>query len=128
MTLWYALTGEVPYPGRTIEEIRVSRAQVALPVEQLAARKFPAPVIKLLRRILAADPAERPQSARALLVDFENCRTEVSDSRPAAERGRQAAVVVGLLVVCAAGLTSFLLRRPPASDRAASENTWSFEI
>ena len=56
VTLWYALTGEVPYPGKTIEEIRVSRAQVALPVEQLVARKVPAPVIKLICRILATDP------------------------------------------------------------------------
>jgi len=121
VTLWYALTGEVPYPGKTIEEIRVLRSQVALPATDLVARKVPAPVIRLLRRILAADPSERPQSARALLVDLENCRMEVAAAPR--RRGRQAAVVVGLLVVCAVGLTSFLLRRPSPSARASREKS-----
>ena len=67
VTLWYALTGEVPYPGKTIEEIRASQKEVPLPVQQLSARKVPAPLIKLLRHTLAINPVERPQSARALL-------------------------------------------------------------
>ena len=112
MTLWYALTGEVPYPGRTIEEIRASRAQVALPVEQLAARKIPTPVIKLIRRILAADPPARPQSARALLAELENCRTDMQTT-PHRRRRRTAAVVIGLLVVSLAGLTNYRWRQPP---------------
>jgi serine/threonine-protein kinase len=111
VTLWYALTGEVPYPGRTMEEIRVSRAQVVLPVDQLAARKVPAPVIRLLRRILAVDPSARPQSARALLAELENCQTEVS-AAPRRRRRRTAAVILGLLLVSLAGLTSSRWRRP----------------
>ncbi len=122
VTLWYALTGEVPYPGKTIEEIRVLRAQVALPAEHLVARKVPVPVIRLIRRILATDPSARPQSARALLVELENCRTEMT-SAPRRRRKRQAAVVVGLLVVCAAGLTSFLLRQPSPSAHAPEEKS-----
>ena len=41
VTLWYALTGLVPRPGRTIEEIRDRQAHAALPVEQLVAKKVP---------------------------------------------------------------------------------------
>src|SRR5439155_996657 len=52
-TLWFALTGLAPHPGSTIEEIRARQTRDDLPVEQLAARKVPAPVIKLLRRLLA---------------------------------------------------------------------------
>src|SRR6185295_11214641 len=71
-TLWYALTGEVPFPGRTIEEIRQRQTGVALPIVQLVARKIPKQVISLLTRAL--DPAQRPVSPRQLLEELESCR------------------------------------------------------
>src|SRR5438094_368160 len=74
VTLWYSLTGQVPYPGRTIEEIRDRQTRDDLPVEQLVARKVPAPLIKLLRRTLAIEPAQRPASARELMEALESCR------------------------------------------------------
>ena len=110
VTLWYALTGEVPYPGKTIEEIRASQKEVALPVQQLSARKVPAPLIKLLRQTLAINPVERPQSARALLGALELCRAKMA----AAPRRRRAALLCGLLAIGAVGLTSYLRHRPPA--------------
>src|SRR5213594_4260481 len=77
-TLWFALTGLAPHPGSTIEEIRNRQTRDDLPVEQLAARKVPAPVIKLLRLLLAVDPAQRPTSARELLEKLEFCRQQLS--------------------------------------------------
>ena len=110
VTLWYTLTGEVPYPGKTIEEIRASQKEIALPVQQLSARKVPAPLIKLLRQTLAINPVERPQSARALLGALELCRAKMA----AAPRRRRAALLCGLLAIGAVGLTSYLRHRPPA--------------
>jgi TolB-like protein/Tfp pilus assembly protein PilF len=110
VTLWYALTGEVPYPGKTIEEIRACQKEVALPVQQLSARKVPAPLIKLLRQTLAINPVERPQSARALLGALELCQAKMA----AAPRRHRAALVCGLLAIGAVGLTSYLHHRPPA--------------
>ena len=110
VTLWYALTGEVPYRGKTIEEIRAAQKEVFLPVQQLSARKVPAPVIKLLRHTLAINPVERPQSARALLGALELCRAKMA----AAPRRRRAALLCGLLAIGAVGLTSYLRHRPPA--------------
>ncbi|HJZ80072.1 MAG TPA: FlgO family outer membrane protein, partial [Pyrinomonadaceae bacterium] len=110
VTLWYALTGEVPYPGKTIEEIRVAQKEVALPVQQLSARKVPAPLIKLLRQTLAINPVERPQSARALLGALGHCRAKMA----AAPRRRRAALLCGLLAIGAIGLTSYLRHRPTA--------------
>ena len=75
-TLWFALTGLAPHSGSTIEEIRDRQTRDDLPVEQLVARKVPAPVIKLLRRLLAVDPAERPASARELMEKLEFCRQQ----------------------------------------------------
>ena len=65
VTLWYLLAGKTPLSGRTPEEIRASQNQ--LPVEQLKAKRVPAAVIDLLKRMLAVDPAKRPQSSRELL-------------------------------------------------------------
>src|SRR6266705_6578877 len=74
VTLWYSLTGQVPYPGKTIEEIRDRQQRTDLPIEQLAARRVPAPLIKLLRRTLSIEPAQRPASARELMEALESCR------------------------------------------------------
>ena len=56
VTLRYALTGGVPYQGKTIEEIRHCQSDLPLPVQNLIARKIPTPVIQLLRRNEAVDP------------------------------------------------------------------------
>ena len=122
-TLWYALTGEVACPGKTIVEIRSCQTQVALPVEQLLARKVPVPVIKLLRRTLATDPAERPQSARTLLAALELCRG-VMEAVPRRRKWlRRAALGLGLFAICTAGLTSYLLHRQHAAPALPPEKS-----
>ncbi|MGI8957357.1 MAG: protein kinase domain-containing protein [Chthoniobacterales bacterium] len=100
VTLWYALSGEVPYRGKTIEEIRSSREEATLPVEELVARKVPAPLLRLLRRTLATDPGERPQSARALLGEMEACRAALSR--------RRTATVLAILFAGVLSLASYL--------------------
>src|SRR6266566_7820087 len=77
-TLWFALTGLAPHSGSAIEEIRDRQTRDDLPIEQLAARKVPAPVIKLLRRLLAVDAAQRPASARELMEKLEFCRQQLT--------------------------------------------------
>ncbi len=71
-TMWYALSGRVPFAGRNLAEI-YARQSDELPVEQLAARAVPAPLVTLLRSMLAVDPAVRPQSARELLEALRRC-------------------------------------------------------
>ena len=115
VTLWYALTGEVPYPGKTIEEIRASQKEVALPVQQLSARKVPAPLIKLLRQTLAINPVERPGSAHVLLDGLEECRRAIATA-PRRRRLRQAVLAIGLCAIGALALTTFLLQRQGAGE------------
>jgi adenylate cyclase len=74
VTLWYALTGQVPYRGKTIEEIRERQKHTDLPIEQLVERKIPAFLTDVLRRTLALDPTQRPASARELMEALESCR------------------------------------------------------
>src|SRR5437588_4556144 len=66
-TLWFALTGLPPHPGKTLDEIRDRKTRDGLPVAQLIARKVPEPLVKLLRSTLAIDPGKRPASARELM-------------------------------------------------------------
>ena len=78
VTLWYALTGQVPYPGKTIEEIRDRQKHTDLPIEQLVERRIPASLIDMLRHTLALDPTQRPASARELMEALESCRRKVA--------------------------------------------------
>jgi serine/threonine-protein kinase len=64
--LWYLLTGQTPFAGQSLQEVRAKQKQ-QLPLEQLKSRHVPAQVIALLRSMVALDPAERPQTARNLL-------------------------------------------------------------
>jgi uncharacterized membrane protein YkvA (DUF1232 family) len=77
-TLWFALTGLAPHLGKTLEEIRDRKTRDDLPVAQLAARKVPEPLVKLLRSALAIDPGERPASARELMEALESCRRKLA--------------------------------------------------
>jgi len=52
-----------------------------LPVEQLALAKVPAPLIAFLRSMLACDRADRPQSARELLIQLQRCRQLIEGGR-----------------------------------------------
>ena len=116
VTLWYTLTGEVPYPGKTIEEIRASQKEAALPVQQLSARKVPAPLIKLLRHTLAISPVERPASARVLLDGLEECRMAVEAAPRRRRLLRQVSLALGLCAIGVLGLTTFLLHRQGAGE------------
>src|SRR5881392_4038044 len=108
-TLWFALTGLAPHPGSTIEEIRDRQTRDDLPVEQLAARKVPAPVIKLLRRLLAVDPAQRPASARELMEKLEFCRQQLSAGSGSGSFFSQLKERHVVRVAIAYGVTAWLL-------------------
>ena len=64
--------------GTNLEEIRRCQTEGPLSVQQLVARKVPAPVIALLRSMLAVDPDERPASARELMEAIEECRLKLT--------------------------------------------------
>ena len=89
-TLWFALTGLPPHPGKTMEEIRDRKTRDRLPVAQLTARKVPEPLVKLLRSTLAIDPGKRPASARELMEALESCRRNLT--RRAGVRSEEAAL------------------------------------
>ena len=120
VTLWYALTGQVPYPGKTIDEIRDRQERAALPIEQLAERKIPAALIETLRCALAIDPTQRPASAWELLETLESCRAKLilpNEVIPRRAIRKKAAFVVTLAMALAI-LFAFVLWRQEASQAA----------
>ena len=70
-TLWYLLTGKIPFADRARE--------TTLPVEQLTAARVPTRLISLLRRMLAAEPAARP-SVRELTGNLAEIHARISGS------------------------------------------------
>lgn len=94
-TLWYLLTGDRPFEGTTIEQIRASQHSQALPIKQLKAARVPSRLISLLASMLAAEPAARPD-VRALTSQLQDCRAQILDRWKAARRFALAAGLIGI--------------------------------
>ncbi len=130
-TLWYLLCGRVPFSGHSLEEIHARQLAQALPLDELAARKVPTRVTRLLCAMLATDPAARPASARELLGLLHRCR-EQGNYRAArgTDPGRRLgwAVFLSLLVVTVAGAAFWLHRAgPPVAPADRSIAVLPFE-
>jgi serine/threonine protein kinase/Tfp pilus assembly protein PilF len=97
VTLWYLLTGRTPFVGRTMEEIR-ARQSTELPLEQLKGLHLPGRVVALLKSMLAADPNDRPQTARELLLAVHSCYDRFN---PEARRRRRRAILVNVALMSA---------------------------
>jgi serine/threonine protein kinase/tetratricopeptide (TPR) repeat protein len=79
VTLWYLLTVQMPFSGRTIQEIRDARRSKPLPVEQLKAARVPPRFVELLTSMLAIEPAARPAGARELSAKLQKIRASITD-------------------------------------------------
>jgi serine/threonine-protein kinase len=94
-TLWYLLTGHMPFPGASVEQIRASQHLHALPIEQLKAARVPRRLISLIVSMLALEAAARP-GVRTLTSKLQECRAQILDRWKAARRFALAAGLLGL--------------------------------
>ena len=90
-TLWFALTGKMPFAGRSIEEIRRAQKLAALPTEQLKAAHVPPPLRSLLKSMLALEPASRP-GTHELAARLQRCSPEAGSARRSRVAARRGAV------------------------------------
>lgn len=104
VTLWYLLCGKLPFVGQTLTEIHEQQTCQPLPLEQLKAANVPAPLVALLRSMLAVAPASRPQSARELSQSFSRCQAQLSGSGTARRRWLVGGATVGSILCLAAVL------------------------
>ena len=77
VTVWYLLCGKMPFVGRMLGEIYEQQTTQPLPMDQLRSANVPAPLVALLRAMLAPAPVARPQSARELLKLFTDCQARL---------------------------------------------------
>src|SRR6266513_2274068 len=79
-TLWFALTGQTPFAGRTLSEIHRAQKSDVLPTEQLKAAHVPHRLKSLLGSMLAFEPASRPGTSE-LAARLQRCSPEVRSVR-----------------------------------------------
>jgi serine/threonine protein kinase len=77
VTLWFALTGKIPFGGYGSGEIHRAQQSDALPMEQLKAAHVPHRLRSLLRSMLAVEPAARP-STRDLAARLQRCAAQAN--------------------------------------------------
>src|SRR4029434_10156609 len=74
------------------------RQSTELPLEQLKGLHLPGKVVALLKSMLAADPNDRPQTARELLLAVHSCYDRFN---PEARRRRRRAILVNVALMLA---------------------------
>jgi serine/threonine protein kinase/Tfp pilus assembly protein PilF len=101
-TLWFLLTGHMPFSGRTIQEIRDARRSKPLPVEQLKAARVPSRLRSLLKSMLAVEPAARP-GTHDLAARLQRCSAQASG----VSRARIAVAAAVILALCTSAFLVF---------------------
>jgi eukaryotic-like serine/threonine-protein kinase len=91
-TLYYALTGQPPFPGGTpLDKIQRQRCEQPTPIPNLNADVPPA-FIGLLRRLMSKKPQDRPESAAVVrdeLLKWANGEQALPMDQPTDDRYRQ---------------------------------------
>jgi serine/threonine protein kinase/Flp pilus assembly protein TadD len=111
-TLWFALTGKTPFPGRSVEEIHRAQQSNVLRIEQLKAAHVPHRLKSLLESMLAFEPASRP-GTRELAA-----RLQRSSPEARSVRRTRAALAVATAVVF--GMSTLFLAYRSRVENAAS--------
>ncbi len=91
VTLWYMLVGEAPFGG-SLAQVMSQHLHQPPPLEKL--HGSPSSLRALVEKMIAKDPAQRPQTPGALRVEIENCLAAMR-SAPAVEEQDFPTVVDG---------------------------------
>ncbi len=74
VTLWYMLAGQAPFGG-SLAQVMSQHLHKPPPLEKL--QNFPPSLQTLVERMIAKDPAMRPQTPAELRTELENCLTDI---------------------------------------------------
>jgi serine/threonine protein kinase/Tfp pilus assembly protein PilF len=119
-TLWFALTGKIPFAGRTPSEILRAQKSNVLPAEQLKVAHVPHRLKSLLESMLAFEPASRPGTSE-LAACLQRCSPEARSVR----RARAGLAAAFVLILGATGFFAFRSLHtqssglnPPVADKS----------
>src|SRR6266567_3377341 len=108
VTLWFALTGKLPFDG-TREEIQRQQFSGVLPLEQLTG--IPRTVFDLIKRMLDADPAKRPQSPEVLKEQLNNCIATIDAAKQKHRRRFSYSALAAAVIITSILAASYVLQR-----------------
>src|SRR5882724_12016625 len=117
VTLWFMLTGKLPFDG-TREEIQRQQLTGVLPLEQL--KGIPRTVVDLIERMLDADPSKRPQSPAALKEQVNRCIAAIDAAKQKHRRRFAYSALAAAVIITSILAASYILQRKFVSS-AASE-------
>ncbi len=80
-TLYHMITGKVPFDGDTPIEVLMKVNSLPVPRPDRIDPLLPPPLNRLILRLLAKNPAERPSSAREVLREVRQLRMDVEEGR-----------------------------------------------
>jgi eukaryotic-like serine/threonine-protein kinase len=109
LLLYEMVTGELPFSGETEAEMLAQRLTGAPRNLRWAGVKVPERLRVLVQRLLARDPARRPQSAGEVVAELDRCCT-ASSSLLSTRRRRIAAGVACLLALAVIGWAGWTVR------------------
>src|SRR5262245_28386295 len=113
-TLWFALTGKTPFPGRNVEEIHRAQQSTPLQIEQLKAARVPSRFRLLLKSMLAIEPALRP-GLQKLASQLQHCVAQLNTVRRIGGALATAAILLF-------GGAAVLFLRSPRTENSASNS------
>jgi len=117
VTLWFTLTGKLPFDG-TREEIQRQQLSGVLPLEQL--KGIPRTVVDLIKRMLEPDPAKRPRSPAALKKQLNNCIATIDATKQKQRRRFAYSALAAAVIIASILAASYILQRKFVSS-ATSE-------
>lgn len=86
VTIWYMLAGKTPFTGSLVQ-VMSQHINREPPFENLDGQ--PKEVVRLLRHMMAKDPADRPQTPSELRREIEACIETIEDAKETASAGAQ---------------------------------------
>ncbi len=125
------LTGQNPYPGKTVKEIILQRLKVPpRPVREIDP-EVPEDFARIVERLMQRDPAERYQSAEDLVADLEEM-IRVHHYGRGSRKGLYAAIALAVVAVGVAigvvatrndgeGQIEYITQKDPETERKLAE-------
>ena len=110
------LSGKLPFDG-TRDEIRQKQLSGLLPLDQL--KGIPRTVVDLIRRMLQADPAKRPQSPAALKDQLNTCIAAIDAAKQKHRRRFAYSALAAAVIITSVLAVAYILQRKFVSSGAS---------